>query len=132
MSPVRPGPLRQEGQLTHRGRAKQPARTEAEEHLATGPPNQLWSWDTSYLKTTVCGRFYSLYMIVDTCSRRIMGWVVHDEKARASHRRVYIMRASDLTRLRAHVRAGVSVATRPVAGSRVQDQISLAMLDRSC
>ncbi|WP_437877896.1 IS3 family transposase [Sorangium sp. So ce513] len=72
--------LRHEGQLTHRGRAKAPVRTEVEEHIATGP-NQLWSWDISYLKTTVRGRFYFLYLIVDIYSRRIMGWAVHEEES---------------------------------------------------
>lgn len=72
--------LRHEGQLTHRGRAKAPVRTEAEEHIATGP-NQLWSWDISYLKTTVRGRFYFLYFILDIYSRRIIGWAVHDEES---------------------------------------------------
>ena len=57
--------LRREGQLAHRDRAKAPVRTPAEEHIATGP-NQLWSWDISYLKTTVRGRFYFLYFIVDS------------------------------------------------------------------
>jgi transposase InsO family protein len=72
--------LRTEGQLAHRGRAKAPRRAEPEEHVATAP-NQIWSWDISYLKTTVRGRFYFLYFILDIFSRRIMGWAVHDEES---------------------------------------------------
>jgi transposase InsO family protein len=72
--------LRDEGQLTHRGRAQAPVRAEAEEHIATGP-NQVWSWDISYLQTTVRGRFYFLYLILDVYSRRIMGWAVHDQES---------------------------------------------------
>lgn len=72
--------LRTAGQLAHRGRAKAPRRAEPEEHVATGP-NQIWSWDISYLKTTVRGRFYFLYFILDIFSRRIMGWAVHDEES---------------------------------------------------
>jgi putative transposase len=72
--------LREEGQLAHRGRAKAPVRGEIEEHIATGP-NQVWSWDISYLKTTVRGRFYFLYFMLDIYSRRIMGWAVHDEES---------------------------------------------------
>ena len=72
--------LREEGQLAHRGRAKAPVRAEAEEHIATGP-NQVWSWDISYLKTTVRGRFFFLYFMLDIYSRRIMGWAVHDEES---------------------------------------------------
>jgi transposase InsO family protein len=72
--------LREEGQLTHRGRAKAPVRAEPEEHIATGP-NQVWSWDISYLKTTIRGRFFFLYFMLDIYSRRIMGWAVHDEES---------------------------------------------------
>lgn len=72
--------LREEGQLTHRGRAKAPVRAEPEELIAHGP-NEVWSWDISYLKTTVRGRFFFLYFILDIYSRRIMGWAVHTEES---------------------------------------------------
>lgn len=72
--------LREEGQLTHRGRARAPERGAVEEHIASGP-NQVWSWDISYLKTTVRGRFFFLYLILDIYSRRIMGWAVHEEES---------------------------------------------------
>jgi putative transposase len=40
-------------------------------------PGQLWSWDITYLKSIIRGRFYFLYLIVDVYSRRIMGWEIH-------------------------------------------------------
>lgn len=72
--------LREEGQLAHRGRAKPPTQRAPEEHVATGP-NQIWSWDITYLKTPVRGRYFYLYLIVDIYSRRIMGWAVHEEES---------------------------------------------------
>lgn len=72
--------LREEGQLVHRGRAKAPVRAEPEEHIATRP-NQVWSWDISYLKSTIRGRFFFLYFMLDIYSRRIVGWAVHDEES---------------------------------------------------
>jgi len=39
--------LREEGLLSHRGRAKAPVRRPPREHAATGP-NQVWSWDITY------------------------------------------------------------------------------------
>jgi transposase InsO family protein len=72
--------LRAEGQLVHRGRSRPPVRAAAEEHIARSP-NEVWSWDISYLKTTVRGRFYYLYLILDVYSRRIMGWAVHDAES---------------------------------------------------
>ena len=49
-------------------------------HRATGP-NQVWSWDITYLLSPVCGVFFYLYLIVDIWSRRIMGWAVHTEES---------------------------------------------------
>jgi len=68
--------LRAAGELTPRGRAKAPVRRETPSHRATGP-NQVWSWDITYLLSTVRGVFYYLYLIVDIWSRRVMGWAVH-------------------------------------------------------
>ena len=44
-------------------------------HRATGP-NQVWSWDITWLPTTVRGRFLYLYLVMDVWSRRIVGWRV--------------------------------------------------------
>ena len=46
-------------------------------HRATGP-NQVWSWDITYLPTVVWGRFRYLYLVVDVWSRHIVGFAVHD------------------------------------------------------
>jgi putative transposase len=72
--------LREENQLAHRGRAKAPEPRPVQEHVATAP-NQVWSWDITYLRTTVKGRFYFLYLLMDIYSRRIMGWSVHEEES---------------------------------------------------
>jgi transposase InsO family protein len=63
--------------LQHRGRAKAPVRRPARAHVATGP-NQLWSWDITYLKTPVRGVFEYLYLMLDVWSRKIVGWAVHE------------------------------------------------------
>ena len=48
-------------------------------HTATGP-NQVWSWDITYLPTPVWGRFLYLYLVLDVWSRRIVGWRVHERE----------------------------------------------------
>lgn len=48
-------------------------------HEATGP-NQIWCWDVSHLKSTVRGRFFYLYFIVDVFSRKIVGGDVFEEE----------------------------------------------------
>jgi transposase InsO family protein len=44
-------------------------------------PDQVWSWDISYLKGPMRGGFLYLYMVVDVWSRRIMGWQVSIEES---------------------------------------------------
>ena len=48
-------------------------------HRATGP-NQVWSWDITYLPMAVRGRFVYLYLVMDVWSRRIVGWQVHSSE----------------------------------------------------
>lgn len=69
--------LREERLLQHRGRAKAPMRRPPRAHVATGP-NQLWSWDITYLRTLVRGVFVYLYLMLDVWSRKVVGWAVHD------------------------------------------------------
>lgn len=69
--------LRQEEQLTHRGRAKPPVSQPPQEHRATGP-DQVYSWDITYLKAPVAGMFFYLYLYLDVWSRKIVGFRVAD------------------------------------------------------
>ena len=50
------------------------------ELVATGP-NQVWSWDITWLKTSVRGIFLYAYVIIDVWSRKIVGWEVHTEES---------------------------------------------------
>jgi transposase InsO family protein len=43
--------------------------------------NQVWSWDITWLPTTVRGRFLYLYLIMDIWSRRIVGWTVAERES---------------------------------------------------
>jgi hypothetical protein len=72
--------LRAAKQLTHRGRTKAPVHNKPDELLATGP-DQLWSWDITYLPSTVKGLFFYLYLIMDIYSRKIVGWEVFAEES---------------------------------------------------
>ena len=73
--------LRAESQLTHRGPARAPEkRYRPEERRATGP-NQVWSWDITYLRSPVRGMFYYLYLVLDVWSRKIVGYAVHEAES---------------------------------------------------
>ena len=72
--------LREGKLLAHRGRSR-PRRHSRPASLQTQGPNQVWMWDITYLRSSVRGRFYYLYLVVDLWSRRIMGWEVHEEES---------------------------------------------------
>ena len=72
--------LRKRKMLVHRSSARPARHSRPKEYVATGP-NQVWSWDITYLKSSIKGNFYYLYLVVDVFSRMIVGWAVHDEES---------------------------------------------------
>ncbi len=72
--------LREANQLARRGRAKPPAR-QRPMPLQASAANQLWSWDITYLATTIKGLFFYLYLIMDVYSRKIVGWEVFETES---------------------------------------------------
>jgi len=72
--------LKKEGQLAHRERSKEPEERIPVRRIATRP-NQVWSWDITYLRGPARGSFFYLYMVVDIWSRKIVGWQVHAEES---------------------------------------------------
>ena len=71
--------LREEKLDAHRGRAKPPTGRRPDPHTATGP-NQVWSWDITYLRSPVAGMFFYLYLFMDVWSRKIVGWAVLEQE----------------------------------------------------
>lgn len=69
--------LKEEKQLKHRLKSK-PARTIIKPKALTATaPNQVYTWDITYLPTSVKGSFFYLYLVLDIFSRKIVGWQVH-------------------------------------------------------
>ena len=68
--------LREEDQLAHRSPSRPPTRHRPRELVAVAP-NQVWSWDITYLKSPALGVFFYLYLVVDIFSRKVVGAVVH-------------------------------------------------------
>ena len=61
--------LHQAGQCNRRGRARLPQEPRSVPRLRADGPNQVWSWDISFLPTTVRGVWLYLYLVVDVWSR---------------------------------------------------------------
>lgn len=73
--------LKAHNQLYHRGHAKAPqTRKEPVTHTAT-TPNQVWTWDVTWLPSTVTGRFFYLYLVEDLYSRYGIVWEVHERES---------------------------------------------------
>lgn len=83
--------LRDAKQLTHR-MISRPAQHKRPEAHTAHQPNQVWSWDISYLPTLVQGLFFYLYFIIDIYSRKIVGWSVH-ERENSEHAAMLIKQA---------------------------------------
>jgi transposase InsO family protein len=72
--------LKAENQLAHRGRTK-PAKHHKPKELTANAPNQVFTWDITYLPTTIIGMHYYLYLIMDIFSRKIVGFSVHENES---------------------------------------------------
>ena len=72
--------LKEHKMLTHRQASKPGVKHRTKEHVATGPC-QVWSWDITYLQTSVKGLFFYLYMVVDVWSRKIIAAQVFAEES---------------------------------------------------
>ena len=72
--------LKDARQQHHRGRARKPSRRVVTSHCATAP-NQVWSWDITWLPAEIKGMYYYWYMILDVFSRKIVGHEVHEVEA---------------------------------------------------
>ena len=115
--------LREANQLAHRGKAKAP-RHHRPTPLQASAANQLWSWDITYLATTVKGLYFYLYLIMDVYSRKIVGWEVYDTES-ADHAASVFHKT--------HLREGVgaeSLVLHSDNGSPMKGATMLATLQR--
>ena len=75
--------LRAENQLAHR-RPEHVARKRSKPRAACATqPNQLYTWDITYLPTTVHGVYFYLYLFLDVFSRKIVAWQIYAEESSA-------------------------------------------------
>lgn len=71
--------LNAEKLTAHRGLSK-PRIVERPKAYEATKPNQIYSWDITYLQSSVRGQFYYLYLFLDLFSRKIVGWSIHDNQ----------------------------------------------------
>ena len=66
--------------MQHRSAARPRVHRKPDELTAT-KPNQLWSWDITYLTSDIRGKYFYLYLFLDIFSRKIVGFEVFDEQS---------------------------------------------------
>jgi putative transposase len=76
--------LRAANQLAHRRveRAAQPRRKPRA--VCATAPNQLYTWDITYLPSTMHGKYFYLYLFVDVFSRKIVAWQIYAQESGAN------------------------------------------------
>ena len=84
--------LREADQAHRRGRGNAPRNVPKPEGFLATKPNEVWSWDITFLASSLRGAFYRLYLILDIFSRKIVAWEVHENES-ADHASVLIRRA---------------------------------------
>jgi putative transposase len=75
--------LKEEKQLQHRLKSKPARKIIKPKALTAIAPNQVYTWDITYLPTRVKGTFFYLYLVLDIFSRKIVGWQVHCDELSA-------------------------------------------------
>lgn len=75
--------LKEVNQLKHRDKSKPARKVIKPKALKATGPNQVYTWDITYLPTQVKGVFFYLYLVLDVYSRKIVGWQVHNEELSA-------------------------------------------------
>ncbi|MDC0980273.1 IS3 family transposase [Bdellovibrionales bacterium] len=104
--------LREQDMLAHRRRSK-PATHSKLVALTATAPNQVWSWDITFLRSPIKGNFYYLYMFMDIFSRKIVGFEVHEcesmELSSRLVRRICLEEGVDSNQLHLHSDNGASM-----------------------
>ena len=72
--------LHAHSQANHRGRARLPQERRPVPRLQAAGPNQVWSWDITYLPTTVRGVWLYLYLVINVWSRKVVVWDVAERE----------------------------------------------------
>jgi transposase InsO family protein len=73
--------LRKNQLLSHRQESKAPRKGKQPDRIEVTGPNQVWSWDITWLKTEVKGLFFYAYTVIDVYDRSIVGWTIEDQES---------------------------------------------------
>jgi transposase len=72
--------LHAHSQVHRRGGARPPQQPRPVPRLEARGPNEVWSWDITFLPTSVRGVWLYLYLVIDVWSRKVVAWDVADRE----------------------------------------------------
>lgn len=72
--------LTEEKLMNHRGKSN-PKQMNRPKAFEVYKPNELYSWDITYLLSSIRGQYFYLYLFMDVFSRKIVGWEIHDNES---------------------------------------------------
>ena len=84
--------LKEEKMSTHRSRSRLAIKSQPPTRVATAP-NEVWTWDITWLNAAIKGGYYKLYLILDMFSRLIVGSEVWENET-AEHAEYLIRKAA--------------------------------------
>lgn len=86
--------------------------------LAASGPNQVWTWDITYLKGPQRGQFFYLYVVIDIYSRLVVGWLIAERECEELARRLleqsYRKHGVQPTQLTVHADRGAAMKSKSV------------------
>lgn len=74
--------LKANGLLNHRGKSRPRSVSRPKAYRAIRP-NQIYSWDITYLLSAIRGQYYYLYLFLDIFSRKVVGAEVYENESAA-------------------------------------------------
>ncbi len=120
--------LRKRKALQHRQESKEPRKSIPAETYFVTAPNQVYSWDITWLKTDVKGLFKYAYNIIDLYDRSLVGWTVEDKESDIHAHRLFSRIIRDLNVVPEIVHADNG---HPMRGATLAAFLDRLMISRS-
>ena len=73
--------MKRHNQLAHRGKQRKASKKSAPTTYVAQMPNEVWTWDITYLPGNVKGKYYYLYLVTDIFSRYGVAWEVCESES---------------------------------------------------
>lgn len=88
--------LRRRKTLAHRRESRKPREATKPEYIEVTGPNQVWSWDITWLRTEVAGLFLYAYSVIDLFDRSLVGWTIETSESEEHAKRLFRRITRDL------------------------------------